>query len=38
MKEVRVSDLSHTELAKKYGVNRTTIREIREYKYWKWVK
>lgn len=38
IKEVRASDLSHTELAKKYGVNRTTIREIREYKYWKWVK
>lgn len=38
VREIRASDLSHKELAIIYGVNRTTIRNVREYKYWKWVK
>ena len=38
VREIRASDLSHKELAIIYGVNRTTIRNVREYKHWKWVK
>lgn len=37
VRELRRSNMTHKELANYYGVSRTTIREVREYKYWRWV-